>query len=139
VQIHLEPAPANERLAVLAGHPIHNEPEVPIMINYQKQIGDLNKLKDDLFTANLPDESQLCADAIKTINHLLLSVEVEKQIVVSLSKTIRTLIMDVEAKAQLSLQAAKDARRMASALSDTVEHAKQKVVSLHDTKKGDAL
>lgn len=109
------------------------------MINYQKQIGDLSKLKDDLFTANLPDESQICADAIKAINHLLLSIEVEKQIVVSLSKTVGTLIVDVEAKAQAGLQAAKESRRAASALSDTVEHAKQKVVSLYDTKTGEAL
>ena len=109
------------------------------MINYQKQIGDLNKLKDDLFTANLPDESQLCADAIKTINHLLLAVELEKQIVVSLSKTIGTLIVDVEAKAAAGLHAAKASRQLATALTDTVEHAKQKVVSLYDTKTGDAL
>jgi len=107
------------------------------MINHQNLIKEMTTLKEDLFTANLPDESQIVVNAIKAIHQLLLSVENEKQISLSLSKIISSLVVDVEQKAEAGLIAAKHAREAATSLSDTAKEAKLKVVSLHDTKTGD--
>jgi hypothetical protein len=106
------------------------------MINYQNVIGNLNRLKDELFTASLPDESQIAADAIKAINGLMLQVERERSIALGLSKIVSTLIVDVERVAEANLESSKQIRDVATKLTERAKDANAKVVSLHDTKEG---
>jgi hypothetical protein len=104
------------------------------MINYALLKKQLNELKDDLFTANLPDESQVVVNADKAIDHLQLKLEVEKQLVLTLSKICGTLIVDVEQAIRSDLEVSKKLRDEAYSLQERSDGIRSRVVSLVDTR-----
>ena len=106
------------------------------MINYALLKKQLNELKNDLFTANLPDESQVVVNADKAIDHLQLRLEAEKQLVRTLSKICGTLIVDIEQAIKSDVEISKKLREEALALQERSNEIRGRVVSLVDTKKG---
>jgi uncharacterized phage infection (PIP) family protein YhgE len=67
------------------------------MINYQNIIASLNALREELFQASLPEQSQIAADGIKAINGLLLKLEQERAVSKKLSDYCGSLCVTVGA------------------------------------------
>jgi hypothetical protein len=135
MQSHLGEAPKAELDQGLDRNYVHNLQEVPV-INYTQLKAELIQLKEELLTANLPNESQVVVNADKAIDHLLQRAEIERQLAITLSKICGTLIVDIEKAIQNDLQAARNLREEALALQGRSSDVRNKVVSLVDTKKG---